>query len=165
MALIPQAEVSDLFPTVQQEVARLAAAPEVRSAYNWFRSQEPQLAHWQVEVARIPAPPFGESARAAWLAERFRDLALDDVRTDDVGNVFGVSPGYGKRYVALSAHIDTVFPAPTQYQATGKPALWAGSVRQWRWPDCPAGDGRRVASSEAATCDAVCFYWKCGGGR
>jgi len=113
MALIPQAEVSDLFPTVQQEVARLAAAPEVRSAYNWFRSQEPQLAHWQVEVARIPAPPFGESARAAWLAERFRDLALDDVRTDDVGNVFGVSPGYGKRYVALSAHIDTVFPAGT----------------------------------------------------
>jgi len=66
-----------------------------------------------VEVARIPAPPFGESARAAWLAERFRDLALDDVRTDDVGNVFGVSPGYGKRYVALSAHIDTVFPAGT----------------------------------------------------
>jgi acetylornithine deacetylase/succinyl-diaminopimelate desuccinylase-like protein len=113
MALIPQAEVSDLFPTVQQEVARLAAAPEVRSAYNWFRSQEPQLAHWQVEVARIPAPPFGESARAAWLAERFRDLALDDVRTDDVGNVFGVSPGYGKRHVALSAHIDTVFPAGT----------------------------------------------------
>ena len=113
MALIPQAEVSDLFPTVQQEVARLAAAPEVRSAYNWFRSQEPQFAHWQVEVARIPAPPFGESARAAWLAERFRELALDDVRTDDVGNVFGVSPGFGKRYVALSAHIDTVFPAGT----------------------------------------------------
>jgi acetylornithine deacetylase/succinyl-diaminopimelate desuccinylase-like protein len=113
MALIPQAEVSDLFPTVQQEVARLAAAPEVRSAYNWFRSQEPQLAHWQVEVARIPAPPFGESARAAWLAERFRELALDDVRTDDVGNVFGIHPGFGKRYVALSAHIDTVFPAGT----------------------------------------------------
>lgn len=113
MALIPQAEVSDLFPTVQQEVARLAASPEVRSAYNWFRSQEPQLAHWQMELARIPAPPFGESARAAWVAERFRELALDDVRTDDVGNVFGVHPGFGRRYVALSAHIDTVFPAGT----------------------------------------------------
>jgi tripeptide aminopeptidase len=113
MALIPQGEVSDLFPTVQQEVARLAATPEVRSAYNWFRSQEPQLAHWQVEVARIAAPPFGESARGAWLAERFRELALDEVRTDDVGNVFGVHPGFGKRYVALSAHIDTVFPAGT----------------------------------------------------
>jgi acetylornithine deacetylase/succinyl-diaminopimelate desuccinylase-like protein len=98
---------------VQQEVGRLAASPEVRSAFNWFRTQEPQLAQWQMEMARIPAPPFGESARAAWLAERFREVGLDDVRIDDVGNVFGTHPGFGRRYVALSAHIDTVFPANT----------------------------------------------------
>jgi hypothetical protein len=98
---------------LQQEVARLAASPEVRSAFNWFRTQEPQLAQWQMEMARIPAPPFGESARAAWLAERFREVGLDDVRIDDVGNVFGTHPGFGRRYVALSAHIDTVFPANT----------------------------------------------------
>jgi acetylornithine deacetylase/succinyl-diaminopimelate desuccinylase-like protein len=30
-----------------------------------------------------------------------------------VGNVFGTHPGFGRRYVALSAHIDTVFPANT----------------------------------------------------
>ena len=66
-----------------------------------------------MEMARIPAPPFGESARAAWLAERFREVGLDDVRIDDVGNVFGTHPGFGRRYVALSAHIDTVFPANT----------------------------------------------------
>jgi len=107
----------DLVPALpqqaQQEVARLAASPEVRSAFNWFRMQEPQLAHWQMEMARIPAPPFGESARAEWLAERFREVGLDDVRVDDVGNVFGTHPGFGKRHVALSAHIDTVFPANT----------------------------------------------------
>jgi tripeptide aminopeptidase len=106
----------DLVPVqqqAQQEVARLAASPEVRSAFNWFRMQEPQLAHWQMEMARIPAPPFGESARAEWLAERFREVGLDDVRVDDVGNVFGTHPGFGKRHVALSAHIDTVFPANT----------------------------------------------------
>ncbi len=102
-----------LTPAVQQEVARLAASPEVRSAFNWFRVQEPQLAQWQQEMARIPAPPFGESARAAWLAERFREVGLDDVRIDDVGNVFGTHPGFGRRYVALSAHIDTVFPPNT----------------------------------------------------
>jgi acetylornithine deacetylase/succinyl-diaminopimelate desuccinylase-like protein len=95
----------------------------VRSAYNWLRTQEPQLAHWQMEMARIAAPPFGESARGAWLAERFREVGLDDVRIDDVGNVFGVHPGFmpsgsmqsgfGQRYIALSAHIDTVFPANT----------------------------------------------------
>jgi tripeptide aminopeptidase len=100
-------------PEVQQDVARIAASPEVRSAANWLRTQEPQLAQWQMEMARIAAPPFGESARAAWLAERFREVGLDDVRIDDVGNVFGVHPGFGQRHVALSAHIDTVFPANT----------------------------------------------------
>src|SRR5580698_2406296 len=109
----PRADLPDVVPTVQQDVARLAASPEVRSAYNWLRTQEPQLAQWQMEMARIPAPPFGESARAAWLAERFREVGLDDVRIDDVGNVFGTHPGFGRRYLALSAHIDTVFPANT----------------------------------------------------
>lgn len=111
--LPPRADPSALVPAVQQEVARLAASPEVRSAFNWLRMQEPQLTHWQMEMARIPSPPFGESARAAWLAERFREVGLDDVRIDDVGNVFGTHPGFGRRYVALSAHIDTVFPANT----------------------------------------------------
>ena len=109
----PRADMPDVAPTAQQDVARLAASPEVRSAFNWLRTQEPQLAQWQMEMARIAAPPFGESARGAWLAERFREVGLDDVRIDDVGNVFGVHPGFGKRYVALSAHIDTVFPANT----------------------------------------------------
>ena len=113
MAPTSRTEAPEVFPTIQQEVARLAAAPEVRSAYNWFRGQEPQLAHWQVEMARIAAPPFGEAARGAWLAERFQEIGLDDVHTDDVGNVFGTHPGFGRRYVALSAHIDTVFPAGT----------------------------------------------------
>jgi tripeptide aminopeptidase len=109
----PRPDLSDVAPSLQQEVARLAASPEVRSAYNWFRTQEPQLLQWQMEMARIGAPPFGESARAAWLQERFREIGLDDVRIDDVGNVFGTHPGFGRRYVALSAHIDTVFPANT----------------------------------------------------
>src|SRR5437588_6568918 len=113
MAQTPRPELSEALPSVQQEVARLAASPELRSAYNWFRVQEPQLAHWQLEMARIPAPPFGETGRAAWLTERFQELGLDDVHTDDVGNVFGAHPGFGRRYVALSAHIDTVFPAGT----------------------------------------------------
>lgn len=109
----PRADLPELAPSVQQEVARLSASPDVRSAFNWFRTQEPQFLHWQMEMARIAAPPFGESARAAWLAERFREVGLDDVRIDDVGNVFGTHPGFGRRYVALTAHIDTVFPANT----------------------------------------------------
>jgi tripeptide aminopeptidase len=104
---------SDLYPPMQQEVARLAALPEVRSAVAWFRTNEARLAEYQIEVARVAAPPFGEAARGAWLAERFREIGLRDVDVDSVGNVFAVHPGYGSRHVALSAHIDTVFPAAT----------------------------------------------------
>ena len=110
---IPQVAVSDSYPPVQEEVARLAGSPEVRVAFDRFRSQESQFVQWQMEATRVPAPPFGEAARGLWLADRFRELGLLDVQVDEVGNVFGIRPGYGTRYVALSAHIDTVFPAAT----------------------------------------------------
>ncbi len=110
---IPQVAASDSYPPVQEEVARLAGSPEVRAAFDSFRSQESQFVQWQMEATRVPAPPFGEAARGLWLADRFRELGLLDVQVDEVGNVFGIRPGHGSRYVALSAHIDTVFPAAT----------------------------------------------------
>jgi tripeptide aminopeptidase len=113
MAPPPRADVSKESPGVPEEIARFSALPEIRAALAWFRTQEPQFAHWQLEMARIAAPPFGETARGAWLKDRFTELELDDVHIDDVGNVFGLRPGIGKRYVTLSAHIDTVFPAGT----------------------------------------------------
>jgi acetylornithine deacetylase/succinyl-diaminopimelate desuccinylase-like protein len=113
MALTPQAAISDSYPGMQQELARLSAMPDVKSAFAWFRSEESQFVRWQLELAQIPGPPFGESARSAWLADRFRDLGLSEIQTDEVENVFGVHPGYGKRCVSLSAHLDTVFPAST----------------------------------------------------
>jgi len=109
----PSSEVSELYPSVQQEIANLCASAEIRSAFTWFRAQEPQFAQWQLELARIAAPPFGEGARSVWLAERFKDLGLDSIHTDEVGNVFGTHGGYGHGYVSLSAHLDTVFPAGT----------------------------------------------------
>jgi tripeptide aminopeptidase len=113
MPVSSRAEVSQGFPDFQQEIARLSASAELRSAFGWLRAQEAQFAHWQLELARIPSPPFGEAARATWLANKFRELGLDDVHNDDVGNVFGIHPGFGRNYVALSAHMDTVFPAGT----------------------------------------------------
>jgi len=115
----PRTEVPLVSSTVQQEIASLAALPAARAAFAWFRAEEPQFAAWQLEMARIPAPPFGEAARGAWLQECFRALGLIEVHTDEVGNVFGVHPAKqpskssGKQHTALSAHIDTVFPAGT----------------------------------------------------
>jgi acetylornithine deacetylase/succinyl-diaminopimelate desuccinylase-like protein len=99
--------------TAQPDIARISGSPPVRQALAWIRAQEPQFAHWQLELARIPAPPFGEGVRGQWMLERFRELGLEEVHHDEVGNVIGIRPGGGSHGVALSAHIDTVFPAGT----------------------------------------------------
>ena len=96
----------------------MAGLPAVRAALAWLHAQEAQFAQWQLEMARIPAPPFGEAARGEWLRDRFRELDLKEVHADDVGNIFGIrydsaKRGSAKSCVTLSAHLDTVFPAGT----------------------------------------------------
>lgn len=96
---------------IEQEIARIAGLREVHAAMEWFRSHEPELRGWQLEVAAIPAPPFGEGPRAQWLRSRFVELGLEDVQVDTLGNVLAVRPGADRnqRLVAVTAHIDTVF--------------------------------------------------------
>ncbi|HYX69001.1 MAG TPA: M20/M25/M40 family metallo-hydrolase [Terriglobales bacterium] len=111
----PAAKAPAAPATSRQEVARIAELRPVHAALGWFRSHERELADRQVELARIPAPPFGEQARAVWLRDRFQELGLKEAHIDEAGNVLGVRPGAGSQenYVALAAHIDTVFPAGT----------------------------------------------------
>src|SRR5512133_1793121 len=113
MPLSPKLPTADLSPALLQEISRVAALPAVRGAFADFLSHEGQLAEWQQQLAKIPAPPFGEQLRSEWMLERFLELGLEQVRTDEAANVFGIRPATGNRYVALSAHIDTVFPAGT----------------------------------------------------
>jgi tripeptide aminopeptidase len=67
----------------------------------------------QEALSAIPAPTGGESARGARVAELFRDVGLEAVTTDEVGNVHGWHDhggrGTGEGCVILSAHLDTVF--------------------------------------------------------
>jgi len=121
MSASPRHDTSPASTTAQEEIARLAERAEIRSAYAWFRSHEAQLAEWQLALSRIPAPPLGEAARATWLKERFQEFRLEETHTDEVGNVFGILPGFDQQFVALSAHLDTVFPAgtPLNFRQTG----------------------------------------------
>lgn len=99
----------------QQQVARIAELRRVHGAFAWFRSHARELEELQLHVTAIAAPPWGEAARSRWLMARFAELSLTDVQQDELGNVFGVLPGTDPDapYIALSAHIDTVFPPDT----------------------------------------------------
>jgi tripeptide aminopeptidase len=98
-------------------IGQLASLPRVHAAFQWFHLHDRRMMQWQHELVSIAAPPFGESKRAEWLAERFHELKLQQVEIDLVGNVLGCYPGTpsrtGQRCVMLSAHIDTVFPLHT----------------------------------------------------
>jgi tripeptide aminopeptidase len=115
MSLAARHEDSKFPAESRQEIARLAARSEVKTALAWLGTQEPQFVEWQMETAQTPAPPFGEAARAEWLRDRFQEMELDEVGLDEVGNVVGVRRGTGSAQlcISLSAHIDTVFPANT----------------------------------------------------
>jgi tripeptide aminopeptidase len=76
-------------------------------------------AKWVIEqgvnIQQIPAPTFAEAERAAYVAELFTALDLQDVHTDGLHNVYGVLRGANADApaVMLMAHTDTVFPEDT----------------------------------------------------
>lgn len=121
--------------SAQLRIARLASNPAVHRAFHWLHLHQPQMRRWLLEVVRIPAPPFGEAARAAWFIERFAALGLANAHLDAAGNALALLPSAEPRndspLILLSAHLDTVFPAGTSID--------------------PAEDGERVLAPGA--CD------------
>ena len=119
--------------SAQRRIARLATLTAVHRAFHWLHLHQPQLRQWQLELVRIPAPPFGESARAAWFLDRFQQLGLTNIHLDDAGNALAELAPETSNVSAnppaslsstpyslpptpcllLSAHLDTVFPADT----------------------------------------------------
>lgn len=91
-----------------------AAAPlpgPIRAAMDLVRTDNAWTLNQQVEICEIPAPPFGEAVRAEAMRQKFVALGLRNVRIDAEGNVIGERPGTGAGpRVALTAHLDTVFP-------------------------------------------------------
>jgi len=97
-----------------QEVDRLSGDRRVHRVFEWFSRNERAIAEFQLTITAVPAPPFAEHARAAWLRNRLNDLALA-TSIDSVGNLLASRPGRQPEAaaIALSAHLDTVFPAAT----------------------------------------------------
>ncbi len=100
-------------------VTTLASQRPVHAAFAWLHGNPQKIMAWQKEMVAIPAPPFGEQARAEWLAARFVEAGLSKVEIDAAGNVCGMLPASSLPLestgpvIVLSAHIDTVFPADT----------------------------------------------------
>jgi tripeptide aminopeptidase len=102
------------------QVPQLAAQRRVHQAFRWLHLHDGLLLDWQRAIVRIPAPPFGEQARATWLLAQFEAMGLAEPGRDEEGNVYGLlraaqatAAGNQARALVISAHLDTVFPAGT----------------------------------------------------
>ncbi|MGE5113453.1 MAG: M20/M25/M40 family metallo-hydrolase [Acidobacteriaceae bacterium] len=102
-------------PLPDQQISRIAELRPVHATMAWFRRNEHRVAEWQLAVTAIPGPPFGEEQRSRWMRDRFEEIGLLEVHRDELGNVFGIRPGADSeaKFFAISAHMDTVFPAGT----------------------------------------------------
>lgn len=97
-----------------EEVARIAAHPAVERAFAFMEATDDEALRDLIDLTEIPAPPFGEEVRGRAYAEMLREAGADSVWTDEVGNVIALRRGTtGGRVVAISGHLDTVFPEET----------------------------------------------------
>lgn len=95
-------------------VQGLLQIPEIQEAFQFIDQINSSLDEELIRICEIPAPPFHEDLRAAYVARRFKELGLSRVRKDEEGNVVAVRPGRSKRpSVVVSAHLDTIFPEGT----------------------------------------------------
>jgi len=97
-----------------QEVDRLSADSRVHFVFDWFSRHERDIADFQLAITAIPAPLSAEQARAVWLRDRLQPLGLT-TSSDAVGNLLALRPASqaDAPSIAISAHLDTVFPAST----------------------------------------------------
>ncbi len=101
-----------------QNFSRKAAAsdtttdPRIARVLEILRGSTNATTEEQIRITEIPAPPFQESVRAAYMKKLFSSTGLR-VETDDTGNVIGEWTGSSPEIVMVTAHLDTVFPAGT----------------------------------------------------
>lgn len=94
--------------TLIRQYARQFAASALQPTADWTIEQG-------IHIQQIAAPTFAEGERASYMAAQFAALALTDIDTDHLLNVYGRLPGKNPDAPALMvmAHTDTVFPAET----------------------------------------------------
>jgi tripeptide aminopeptidase len=101
-------------PAPAEVVRDLLADERVRRAVRFFEEKSGEIDEEHAAICAVPAPPFGEAARAAYLREKLRACGLADAELDEVGNCVALRRGRRERpLLVVSAHLDTVFPAGT----------------------------------------------------
>ena len=98
----------------QRQIDQLVKHPKIKDAFRFLENQDTLATRDLIHLNEIEAPPFLEEKRAVEFARMLKEIGIDSVWIDSVGNVLGLRKGTkGQRTVVLDAHLDTVFPEGT----------------------------------------------------
>lgn len=93
--------------------SQISRDPQAARALAWLEKNVAAINDEQARITAIPAPPFQEAERGAYLKKLLGSAGLR-VSADKSGNIIGELPGSNeKEVVMLTAHLDTVFPPGT----------------------------------------------------
>lgn len=99
-----------------ENLRELIGSPELLRSFRFIDSHLEKISEEHIRICSIPAPPFGERERAEYLSKRFCELGLVDTQIDEEGNCLALRRGQSTApLVVVSAHLDTVFPAATDF--------------------------------------------------
>jgi tripeptide aminopeptidase len=106
--------VTTFIQNLTRKTAAAALQDDARVAHvlEFLRANASATTDEQIRITEIPAPPFHEGVRAAYMKKLFAAAGLR-VEMDATGNVIGEYAGASQDIVLLTAHLDTVFPAGT----------------------------------------------------
>jgi tripeptide aminopeptidase len=106
--------VTTFIHNLTRKTAAAALQDDARVAHvlEFLRANASSTTDEQIRITEIPAPPFHEGVRAAYMKKLFAAAGLR-VEMDATGNVIGEYAGASQDIVMLTAHLDTVFPAGT----------------------------------------------------
>jgi acetylornithine deacetylase/succinyl-diaminopimelate desuccinylase-like protein len=112
------------------EVLGVFQDPAVQAALLHVEEHDAQTMADLVALTEIPAPPFMEHERARAFMAMLLELGVDTAYIDAEGNVISRRRGTaGGRVVAISAHLDTVFPDGTDTRVrTAGDTLYAPGI-------------------------------------
>jgi tripeptide aminopeptidase len=89
--------------------------PKVKAALETIKADDAATFAEQKRITEIASPPYKEKVRAEYYLKRMQELGLKDATIDAEGNVIALRKGTGGGHpkLAISAHLDTVFPEGT----------------------------------------------------
>lgn len=100
----------------RKSVAQIMSSPHVARALRFFETNAEAITDEHIRICSIPASPFNEHERAAYLRKKFSELGLSEVEVDEEGNCLGLLEGASRSpLMVVSAHLDTVFAKDTDF--------------------------------------------------